>query len=50
LITFEVIYQTELKLFSTLKTVTASFLKRRYLPYQTTRCHIQINVTHNINP
>jgi hypothetical protein len=28
--------------------LTEISLKRRYLPYQTTRCHKQINVAHNI--
>jgi hypothetical protein len=44
LITYEVVYQTELKIFSTLKTVTASSSKRRYFPYQTTRCYIQLTL------
>jgi hypothetical protein len=44
----EVIYQTELKIFSTLKTETVNFLETSVLTYQTTWCHIKIIVTHNI--
>ena len=42
--TYEVINQTELEIFSTLKTVTVSSLKRRYFPYQTT--HYQFSWLH----